>query len=42
LGGDLGDAERDFVPYMVFLAGDGASFVTGQMISIDGGMTMVR
>ena len=42
LGGDLGDAERDFVPYMVFLAGDGANFVTGQMISIDGGMTMVR
>jgi NAD(P)-dependent dehydrogenase (short-subunit alcohol dehydrogenase family) len=42
LGGDLGDAARDFVPYMVFLAGDHARFVTGQMIAMDGGMVMVR
>jgi NAD(P)-dependent dehydrogenase (short-subunit alcohol dehydrogenase family) len=42
LGGDLGDATRDFVPYMIFLAGDGAHFVTGQIISMDGGMVMVR
>lgn len=40
IGGRLGDAERDFVPYMVFLAGPGARFITGQTIKIDGGLLM--
>ena len=42
LGGRLGDAERDFAPMMVFLAGEGARFLTGQTYCIDGGTVMVR
>lgn len=41
LGGRLGDADRDLAPVMVFLAGDGARFITGQAIAIDGGMIML-
>jgi NAD(P)-dependent dehydrogenase (short-subunit alcohol dehydrogenase family) len=42
LGGQLGDIERDLVPVLVFLAGDGARFMTGQVFAVDGGMLMVR
>ncbi|MCU1612723.1 MAG: oxidoreductase [Frankiales bacterium] len=42
LGGKLGDVERDFVPVMAFLAGEGARFMTGQIFSVDGGTLMVR
>lgn len=41
LGGRLGDAERDLAPVMVFLAGEGARFITGQAIAVDGGMVML-
>ncbi len=41
LGGRLGDPDRDIGPVMVFLAGDGARFITGQAIAIDGGMVML-
>ena len=41
LGGRLGDPERDIAPVMVFLAGDGARFITGQVFAIDGGMIML-
>ncbi|WP_313053537.1 SDR family NAD(P)-dependent oxidoreductase [Pseudomonas lopnurensis] len=41
LGGRLGDAERDLAPMLVFLAGEGARFVTGQTFMIDGGMLML-
>lgn len=41
LGGRLGDAEKDFAPMMVFLAGDGAGFLTGQTYCIDGGILML-
>jgi NAD(P)-dependent dehydrogenase (short-subunit alcohol dehydrogenase family) len=37
IGGKLGDPERDFAPLMVFLAGDGAGFLTGQTYAVDGG-----
>lgn len=37
-----GDPERDFAPVMVFLAGDGARFITGQIIAVNGGLGMVR
>jgi NAD(P)-dependent dehydrogenase (short-subunit alcohol dehydrogenase family) len=37
LGGKLGDIDRDFVPFMIFLGGDGAGFLTGQTYVIDGG-----
>ncbi|MFJ4840628.1 SDR family NAD(P)-dependent oxidoreductase [Streptomyces sp. NPDC088746] len=42
LGGRLGDPERDFAPVMVFLASDGARFITGQIIAVNGGLGMVR
>lgn len=42
LGGKFGDAERDFAPLVVFLAGDGSRFITGQTIAVDGGTLMVR
>jgi len=41
-GGRLGDVTRDFVPVLAFLASDGARFINGQVIAIDGGMLMVR
>jgi NAD(P)-dependent dehydrogenase (short-subunit alcohol dehydrogenase family) len=42
LGGQLGDVMQDFAPVMVFMAGDGARFITGQLISVNGGLVMVR
>jgi NAD(P)-dependent dehydrogenase (short-subunit alcohol dehydrogenase family) len=42
LGGRLGDVARDFVPVLAFLASDGARFINGQVIAVDGGMLMVR
>jgi NAD(P)-dependent dehydrogenase (short-subunit alcohol dehydrogenase family) len=42
LGGKLGDVERDLVPVIAFLSGDGARFMTGQVFPVDGGMLMVR
>jgi len=42
LGGKLGNADRDLAPVMVFLAGDGARFITGQTLSVDGGTVPVR
>ena len=42
LGGKLGDPETDYLPVMAFLASDGAKYITGQTISIDGGILMVR
>jgi NAD(P)-dependent dehydrogenase (short-subunit alcohol dehydrogenase family) len=41
LGGKLGDPLRDFLPYMIFLAGEGSGFITGQTIVIDGGAVML-
>jgi NAD(P)-dependent dehydrogenase (short-subunit alcohol dehydrogenase family) len=41
LGGRLGDPDRDLAPVMVFLAGEGARFITGQAIAVDGGMIML-
>jgi NAD(P)-dependent dehydrogenase (short-subunit alcohol dehydrogenase family) len=42
IGGKMGDMERDFVPVMAFMASDGSRFMTGQTISVDGGIMMVR
>jgi 3-oxoacyl-[acyl-carrier protein] reductase len=33
---------QDFAPVMVFMASDGARFITGQLISVNGGLVMVR
>jgi NAD(P)-dependent dehydrogenase (short-subunit alcohol dehydrogenase family) len=42
LGGKLGDPTRDLAPVMVFLAGEGAGFITGQLIAVNGGLGSVR
>ena len=42
LGGRLGDPDRDLGPVMVFLASDGSRFITGQLISVNGGLGSVR
>jgi 3-oxoacyl-[acyl-carrier protein] reductase len=41
LGGRLGDPAGDLGPVLVFLAGAGARFITGQLIPVDGGLAMV-
>jgi NAD(P)-dependent dehydrogenase (short-subunit alcohol dehydrogenase family) len=42
LGGAFGKSERDLAPVIVFLLSEGARFITGQTIPIDGGLLMVR
>ena len=42
MGGRLGDPDRDLAPAVVFLCGDGARYITGQTICIDGGAVKVR
>jgi NAD(P)-dependent dehydrogenase (short-subunit alcohol dehydrogenase family) len=42
IDGQLGEIDRDLVPLLVFLAGPGARFMTGQIFSVDGGILMVR
>ena len=42
LGGQLGDPETDLAPVMVFLAGPGSRFITGQIIAVNGGLEAVR
>jgi 3-oxoacyl-[acyl-carrier protein] reductase len=42
MGQEYGDPDRDLAPVMVFLASDGARFITGQLIPVDGGQTNVR
>jgi NAD(P)-dependent dehydrogenase (short-subunit alcohol dehydrogenase family) len=41
LGGTLGEPARDVGPMLVFLAGPGSSFITGQLLAVDGGLMMV-
>jgi NAD(P)-dependent dehydrogenase (short-subunit alcohol dehydrogenase family) len=41
LGGAFGDPARDLGPVLVFLAGEGSRFITGQLIAVDGGMVML-
>jgi NAD(P)-dependent dehydrogenase (short-subunit alcohol dehydrogenase family) len=42
LGGKFGDPDHDLSPVLVFLAGDGSRFITGQLIPVDGGLVSVR
>ncbi len=42
LGGKLGDPDRDMAPTLVFMVSDGARFITGQTIAVDGGLCPVR
>ncbi len=38
LGGKLGDPDRDMTPFLVFMMSDGARFITGQTLAVDGGL----
>ena len=38
LGGCLGDPDHDMAPVLVFLVSDGAHFITGQTLAVDGGL----
>ena len=42
MGKEYGDPEKDLGPVMVFLASDGARYITGQLLPVDGGQTNVR
>ncbi|EQB06176.1 SDR family NAD(P)-dependent oxidoreductase [Sphingobium baderi] len=42
LGGKFGNADTDLAPVLVFLASEGARFITGQLIPVDGGLISVR
>ena len=42
LGGKLGDPTDDMAPVLIFLVSDAARFVTGQIVSVDGGMVPLR
>ena len=39
--GDMGDADIDIAPVMVFLACDMSQYITGQLFAVNGGNTMV-
>ncbi|OBI50792.1 SDR family NAD(P)-dependent oxidoreductase [Mycobacterium sp. E787] len=41
IGGALGEPARDVGPMLVFLAGAGSHFITGQLLAVDGGLMMV-
>lgn len=38
LGGCLGDPDHDMAPVLLFLVSDGAHFITGQTLAVDGGL----
>ena len=42
LGDQKGDPIDDYLPVIAFMASDGAKFITGQTICVDGGTMMVR
>lgn len=42
IDGSMGDAERDCAPIMVFLASDASRYISGQILCVNGGATMVR
>jgi 2-hydroxycyclohexanecarboxyl-CoA dehydrogenase len=41
IGGWFGEPDTDLAPFLVFLAGDGSRFMTGQTYAIDGGRVMM-
>ncbi|WP_371454808.1 SDR family NAD(P)-dependent oxidoreductase [Mycobacterium sp. GA-1841] len=41
LRGALGEPAEDLGPFLVFLAGEGSGFITGQLLAVDGGLVML-
>jgi NAD(P)-dependent dehydrogenase (short-subunit alcohol dehydrogenase family) len=41
LTGSPGDPLKDAAPLLVFLAGEGSGFITGQLLAVDGGLLML-
>ena len=42
IGGELGDPMEDFAPVVLFMLSNGAKFMTGQLISVNGGLGVTR
>jgi NAD(P)-dependent dehydrogenase (short-subunit alcohol dehydrogenase family) len=42
VGGRLGDPIRDLAPVLIFLVSEASHFVTGQLMSVSGGLGMTR
>jgi NAD(P)-dependent dehydrogenase (short-subunit alcohol dehydrogenase family) len=42
IGGRLGDPIRDLAPVLIFLVSEASHFVTGQLMSVSGGLGMTR
>lgn len=42
IDGKLGDPRRDLAPVILFMLGDGSRFMTGQIISVNGGANATR
>ncbi len=42
IDGDMGDADKDCAPVMVFMASDASRYINGQIICINGGLVTVR
>jgi len=42
IDGRPGQTERDLAPFVVFMAGEGSRFITGQTLIVDGGKTLSR
>jgi NAD(P)-dependent dehydrogenase (short-subunit alcohol dehydrogenase family) len=40
--GELGDPMEDFAPVALFMLSDGAKFITGQLIGVNGGINVTR
>jgi NAD(P)-dependent dehydrogenase (short-subunit alcohol dehydrogenase family) len=42
LRGEMGDPMEDFAPVVLFMLSEGAQFITGQLISVNGGLGITR
>ena len=42
IGGKLGDPARDLAPFILFMLSEGARYITGQILSVNGGANGTR